>query len=277
MSFIRLILLILVSSMLSSCAVLDALNATPTPVIPTETPLPTPTIDWFPASATPTPGVFSAQQEATPEMRPGLGETTLTDDFSDPSLWDTATSGQASAEVVGNRLNLSVESKIYMISLRHDLTASDYYAEITARPGLCRDNDSYGLLVRANATAYFRFSLSCNGAAYAERIGVGTKELLHKPIQSSDVPAGAPGEVRIGVWIVGTEMRLFLNGRYQFSVNNSNYPRGTIGVFVNSAGETPVIVSFSRLTIQKVNYALPTNTPKPYVTATSKGKTIPKP
>ena len=277
MSFIRFILLILVASMISSCAVLDALNATPTPVIPTETPLPTPTIDWFPASATPTPGAFATKQEATPEMRPGLGVTTLTDEFSDPSLWDTATSGQASAEINENRLNLSAESKIYMISLRHDLTVSDYYAEITARPGLCRGNDSYGLLVRANATSYFRFSLTCNGTTYAERIGSNLKELLQKPIQSSDVPSGAPGQVRIGVWIVGTEMRLFLNGRYQFSANSPNYPRGTIGVFVNSAGETPVIVSFSRLTLQQVDYALPTQTPKPYVTATSKSKSAPKP
>jgi len=58
-------------------------------------------------------------------------------------------------------------------------------------------------------------------------------------------------------------MRLFLNGRYQFSISNPNYPTGTIGVFLNSAGETPAIVSFSRLSLQKVDYTLPTRTPKP--------------
>ena len=262
---------------ISSCSVLDALNETPAPILLTETPLPTATIDWFPASATPTPGALSTQKPPTPEMRPGLGTNYLTDDFSDPALWDRAKSDQAGAEIDSNRLNLSAENKVYMISLRHGLTVSDYYAEITARPGLCRGDDSYGLLVRANAISYYRFSLTCNGTAFAERISVGTHELLQTPLSSSDVPPGAPGEVRIGVWAVGTEMRLFLNGRYQFSVNNSTYPSGTIGVFVNSAGDSPVIVSFSRLTLQKVNYALPTKTPKPYVTATSKGKTIPKP
>jgi hypothetical protein len=65
------------------------------------------------------------------------------------------------------------------------------------------------------------------------------------------------------VWAVGPEIRLFLNGRYQFGINNTNYPIGTIGVFVNSAGETPVIVSFSRLALQEVDYTLPTKTPKP--------------
>ena len=249
MSLLRWAATLAMTLLISSCATLDALNATPTPIILTETPLPTSTIIWFPASATPTLGVFSTPKPPTPEMRPGLGATYLTDDFSDPSLWDTATSDQAGAEIDdNNHLNLSVESKVYIISLRHDLTARDYYAEITARPGLCRGDDSYGLLVRAKAMAYYRFSLTCNGTVYAERISVGTHELLQAPLLSSDVPSGAPGEVRIGVWIVGSELRLFLNGRYQFSASSTNYPSGTIGVFVNSAGKTPVVVSFSHLT-----------------------------
>jgi len=247
-----------ITLLISSCAFLDALNATPTPIILTETPQPTATTVWFPASATPTLGAFSTQKPPTPEMRPGLGVTSLTDDFSDPTLWDTATSDQASADIQDNRLNLSAQSSIYMISLRRKLTASDYYAEITARPGLCRGDDAYGLLVRANAVAYYRFSLTCNGNVYAERISVGTRELLQTPLPSGDVPRGAPGEVRIGVWAAGPQMRLFLNGRYQFGISNPNYPSGTIGVFVNSADETPIIVSFSRLTLQKVDYTFPT-------------------
>ena len=262
-NFTRALALLAMTLLLTSCAYLDALNATPIPITATETPQPTATIVWFPPSATPTLGVLSTQKPPTPEMRPGIGTTTLTDDFSDPSLWDTATSDNASAEIDGNRLNLSAEKKIYIISLRHDFIASDTYAEITARPSLCRGDDSYGLLVRANAVAYHRFSLTCNGNAFAERISIGKRDVLQTPLPSGDVPRGAPGEVRIGVWAVGSEMRLFLNGRYQFSVNNSNYPSGTIGVFVNSAGDTPVIVSFSRLTIQQVDYTLPTKTPLP--------------
>jgi hypothetical protein len=242
---------------------MDAWNATPTPIIATETPQPTATIDWFPASVTPTLGALSTEKPPTPEMRPGLGTTILTDEFSDPTLWDTATSDQASAEIDNNRLNLSTQSKVYMISLRHELTASDYYIEITARPSLCRNEDSYGLLVRANAMSYYRFSLSCNGNVFAERINGRKLEVLQTPLPSGDAPRGAPGEVRIGVWAVGSEMRLFLNGRYQFSVSNPNFPSGTIGVFVNSAGETPAVVSFSRLSLQEVDFSPPTMTPMP--------------
>lgn len=259
-----------------SCALSDALNATPTPIILTGTPVPTSTINWFPASATPTPGALSTQIRSTPEMRPGLGPTTLTDNFADPPLWNTATSDHASAEINNNRLNLSADSKMYIFSLRRDLIASDFYAEITARVGLCRGDDSFGMLVRANAGSYYQFSLSCNGTVYADRVSVNTHQVLQAPIPSSDVPTGAPGEARIGVWAVGSEMRLFLNGRYQFSVNSTNYPSGTIGVFVSPAGETPVIVSFSRLTIQEVDYAPPTSTPEP-PKPNNKGKPTPKP
>ena len=37
-------------------------------------------------------------------MRPGLGSTLLTDDFSDSSIWDLAASDEASANIEDNRL-----------------------------------------------------------------------------------------------------------------------------------------------------------------------------
>jgi len=261
--FLRTLVLVLFAGFAGSCSVLDALNATPIPTPITATPTLTPTIVWFPPSVTPTLGAAATPKPPTPEMRPGLGSTILTDDFSDPSLWGIATSDQGSAEINDNRLILSAKSKVYMLSLRDNLMADDYYAEITARPGLCRDDDSYGMLVRANAVAYYRFSLTCNGEVFMERISVGKRELLQSPLPSGDVPRGAPGEVRIGVWASSSQLRLFLNGRYQFGVSNTAYPSGTVGVFVNSAGETPVVVAFSRLTLQEVDYILPTVTPKP--------------
>jgi hypothetical protein len=222
----------------------------------------TPTIDWFPATPTLTPPPF-ATHTATPEMHPGVGQTTLSDSFTDEELWDTTTSDKGSANIDRNRLTLAVQPKVYMISLRHKLALNDFYAEITARPNLCRGDDDYGLLVRANAVAYYRFALSCNGMVKAERISVGTRQPLQEAVLSGDAPRGSPGEVRIGVWAVGTEMRLFLNGRYQFTVRNPNYRSGTIGVFARAAGDTPVTINFSDLVIQEVDYAPPPATLTP--------------
>ncbi|MCE7860512.1 MAG: hypothetical protein DPW18_04680 [Chloroflexi bacterium] len=253
---------LLAVTLLTSCSAMDAWLATPTPVIPTETPLPTATINWFPPSATPTPQAFTTKAP-TPEMRPGLGAELVTDDFSRSSLWETAASDEASAEIIDNRLTLAVQSQVYMTSLRRDLLIEDYYAEITAQPSLCRGEDSYGILVRANGGSYYRFALACNGTVRAERVTNSIRLILQQPLPSGDVPPGAPGSVRIGVWAVGREMRLFLNGRFQFSISDPSFPIGTLGVFVRSAGETAAVVSFTDLVIQEVDYVLPTPTAIP--------------
>jgi hypothetical protein len=251
----------LATTLLTSCTTLDAFNAAaPIPVTLTETALPTATIVWFPPS--PSPQAYSTYAP-TPEMRPGLSTILLNDNFSDPFLWDTAISDQASADIQNNRLTLAVQSDVTMTSLRHELIIDDYYAEITARPNVCRGDDSYGILVRANGGTYYRFALSCNGTVLLDRLSNGTKLNMLKPLPSGDVPPGAPGEVRIGIWAVGPDMRLFLNGRYQFSIIDKSYPIGTIGVFVKSAGETPTIVSFSDFMIREVDYVPPTSTPVP--------------
>ena len=235
---------------MSSCTALDSILATPTSIIPTETPRPTATIVWFPPSETPTPQSLSTRMP-TPEMRPNVGGTIFRDDFSRAALWDIATSDQAGAAINQNRLNLAAQSGFFMLSLRHETSLTNYYAEITAAPSLCRDQDSYGFLVRASVAAYYRFSLACNGTVSAERVSGKTREILQKPLPSSDAPLGA-GEVRIGVWALGADIRLFLNGRYQFSIINKNYPSGSLGVFVNAAGKTPVVVSFSDLNVQGI-------------------------
>jgi len=198
----------------------------------------------------------------TPEMSPGIGDVLLEDDFSDDSVWDTAKSDGGSAAIGRNRLTIAVQPGFYLASMRRELPLSDFYAEITARPSLCRGEDNYGLVVRGVGSSFYRFVLACNGQIRAERITGGTRLSIYQPVLSGDAP-GAPGEVRIGVWAVGNEMRLFLNGRFQFSVTEGTFPSGALGVFVRSTGETPVTVTFSDLIVQEVDYILPTKTPIP--------------
>ena len=195
-------------------------------------------------------------------MSPGIGRIILEEDFSDDSLWDIAVSDDASASISRSRLTLVARSGFYLASMRRELPLSDFYAEITARPSLCRGEDNYGLVVRGVGSSFYRFVLACNGMIRAERITGGTRLPLQEPVPSGDAP-GAPGEVRIGVWAVGNEMRLFLNDRYQFSVVDPSFPSGSLGVFVRSAGETPVTIVFSDLAIYEVDYTLPTKTPIP--------------
>ena len=255
-------LIITCGLLLTACSGLGTNAVTATPRPPTPTPLRTPTTVWFPATDTPTPQIVRTQPP-TPEMLTGLGSIMASDDFSRSSTWDTAASDQGSASISRNRLTLAVQPGIYLTSLKRDIVAGNFYAEITARPSLCRGEDEYGFLVRANAATYYRFSLTCNGQAHAERISLKERHDLQDPVLSGDVPPGAPGEVRIGVWAAGSELRLFLNGRYQFSISDHNLSSGTVGVFARAAGDTPITVAFSDLEVRAVDYIPPTSTPNP--------------
>jgi hypothetical protein len=222
----------------------------------------TPTPVWFPATNTPSPQPFY-DPVATPERLVGLGRVITIDDFSNPTMWDTASSDQGSATISRQRLTISVQPGIYLYSLHRDLLVGDFYAEITAHPSLCRGEDEYGMLVRAQPITYYRFALTCNGQVHAERISVKERHILHKSVPSGDAPPGAPGGVRIGVWAAGPELRLFLNGRYQFSFSDLNLAAGTIGLFAQATSETPVTVTFSDLEVRAVEYTPPAETPTP--------------
>ena len=175
--FFRFVTWSLCAFVVSACSGLDPSLITATPAAATETPLQTPTIVWFPPSATPSPALL-ATQAATPEMRPGLGKTVLNDQFTNPKLWDTITTDQASAVVDRNRLTLAVHpGGITLVSFRRGAMFADFYAEITAKPSLCRASDLYGFLVRGRPVAYYRFGLSCDG-------------LVRAPTASAWTPAG---------------------------------------------------------------------------------------
>ena len=262
-SLFKLLVVIVLSITLTSCTTLadtQIQNFAPA----TETPAPpSPTIVWFPPTATATPQLFPTKAP-TPEQKPGVGSIILRDDFSSPALWNTAVSDQASVGVSLNRLTIVVQPGIYAFSLRQNVAFGNFYAEVTARLSLCRGTDDYGLLFRApNNVAYYSFVLSCNGTARVERVSRETPHVLQPPIASGDAPPGAPGEARLGVWAVGSDLRFFLNGRYQFSVNDKNYPAGAIGVFAHSTGNTPVTLTFSDLIVYDVTYSPPTSVPKP--------------
>lgn len=232
------------------------------PATVTSVPSPTGTRVWFPPSATPAP-LPTIHLQPTPDWLVGVGDIAIADDFSRAGRWDTASSEQGGAVLEGSQLTLAVQPKVYLLSLQRELTLSDFYAEITARPSLCRGEDQYGILARASALAYYRFAIVCNGTVRAERVGGNQRVVLQPPVPSGDAPPGAPAEVRIGLWAAGRELRFFLNGHYQFTIQDASLPGGTLGVFVRSSGDTPVTVSFSDLTVRHVSYISPTPNPTP--------------
>lgn len=178
--------------------------------------------------------------------------------------WNAQASG-AAATISDRGLSLSAQpGSPPVVSLHRSAVLDDMYLELTARPSLCRGKDAYGIAFRApSEVAYYRFMAVCDGTTAAERVSLGTPRTLQPPTASSDVPVGAPGEVRMGIWAHGAEFRFFLNDRYQFSVTDHNYVAGGIGVFVEAGGSTPVVVTFSDLKVHVLDAAALSATPSP--------------
>ncbi len=233
---------------------------------------PSPTIVWFPPTSTWTP-FPTPVASPTVEGRPGLGVETFSDDFSEPKSWQGAkpeSDGSNSIIVNRNRLTLAINlPPATLFSLRNDLQLRNFYAEVNVSVNRCEGGDAYGMLFRAagNQDSY-RYVLACNGQLRVERLQAGKVNILQDWLPSGDVPSGAPGEVRLGIWAAGVELRFFLNGRYQFSVIDPVFHNGTLGLFVNAASPSGMNISFSELAVYDVSYVSPTPSATPRKTPT---------
>jgi hypothetical protein len=240
----------------------------PEPVIEAEsTPTPSPTIDWFPATETPTASV-TLPPSPTPILLPGLGGVTYTDDFSEPSRWLRAKSepdGTNSVIIERNRATIAINTTPATISSLHqELFLADFYAEMDVSVNRCEATDVYGLLIRAAGDFdSYRYTLNCQGETRVERMRDSIVYPLVEWTPSGDVPPGAPGEVTLGVWASGVEMRFFLNGRLQFRITDPVFRNGALGIFASARSPFGMNVSFQDLTLRSVVYASPTPTLTP--------------
>jgi hypothetical protein len=226
-----------------------------TPPAPTATPLPspteTPTIIWFPPTPTFTPYPTVAVSP-TANLRNGVGELLLEDDFSDPAAWSTSSDNEASAAVSNGSINLSLKSADdYLLSTRSGPVFGDFYAEITANPNFCHGEDEYGFIVRDLNGDHYRLVLSCDGRVKVDRFYRGLSRQAGW-LQSAVIPDVMPSSSRLQIWAAGSQMRFFVNDIYLFSITDNLLYQGTIGVFVHTAGEGDVSVSFSDLKVWAV-------------------------
>jgi len=253
---------------LTACA--GSAQSTNTPQ-PSDTPLApqTATIVWFPATpthtATPLPSI-----QPTPEQRPGIEAILLEDDFKDPTQWSTTRTQAGSVAFGKQELTIAIaEPKSTLLSLRKAPELSDFYLEITTNASLCRQTDSYGLLLRAASELdFYRFMIACNGQLRLERIKGGQAVLLKDWTPSGQVLPGSPLVLRVGVWAYQNELRFFINDFYQFSARDTIFRSGRVGVYARSTGQNAVSVSFSGLAVYEIDRAIQLPTATVFVTNT---------
>lgn len=223
------------------------------------TPEPSATIDWFPATATPTqtPFVIPATVPTLPEPLLGVGAEIIADDFSDTSLWSTSQL-EAGNVVYGKQvLSLAVAgNKGILTSYSQHELLQDFYMEMKANISLCQTGDQYGVLfwVLAPGDAY-RLVLSCEGRLRLELISGEAAIVLHDWEYGSRILPGSPAEQRIGIWARDGEIRVYVNGAFQFAEKTNPDRGGMLGVFARAGGETAMTVGFSDLVVYQVNPA----------------------
>ena len=226
----------------------------PTSTQPPTTEAPTQTTVWFPPTATftpqPTPVITP-----TLDVSPQIGGLIFRDDFTQPTQWTLGQTASTSIALGVNALTLALDQPgVYLYSLRQGTELRDFYLELTTRTSLCKGEDEYGLLLRVTpALDFYRFSLTCNGQVRLDKYFQGNASSPQPLVLSGAVPPGAPGTSHLGVWASGKEMRFFINGEHQFTVRDPSISAGGLGVFIRSAGDNAVTVSFSDLEIYQAS------------------------
>jgi hypothetical protein len=239
---------------MAALVMLSACLTSPEEILSTETPSPSPipteTIDWFPATQTPTPRPI-VEALPTPDLRPDIGELILEEGFEDADAWPATSSNTTTVAVSDQNIALTLRQRAdYLLVTRDAPTIGNFYLEVTANPSLCRDNDEYGLIVRATpGGSQYRFSLSCDGKAKVERFYGGVLSIETEFVESSLIPAVAPSSSRLAVWASGEEMRFFVNDFHLFTVRDRVLNRGTIGVFIRTRSTEALSVSFSEMSL----------------------------
>ncbi len=229
------------------------------PPLPTGTlPLPshtsTPTYVWFPPPPTDTP-LPGATQPISPTLTVQLpgGNILFTDDFSDPSLWSLGRSAAGNASIIQNELSLVVTlPNGYLYSVRKGPLLTDFNAQITVSPTICRGEDQYGLLLRVTSNFdFYRYAITCDGRIRLDKYYQGVASSPQPQIYGLSVPPGAPSRSQLAVEARGKELKFYANGAYQFTVRDPSLLEGSIGVFAHAATEDAVTVLFSDLTVSK--------------------------
>ena len=249
------LLIFLLSTMLSACQPVPTPFPTITPTLVSATETPTPTIVWYPPTPTWTPFPTPTALPPTPEQRPGLGELILQDDFTIGGPWDLIEKDGGSVRIGKNELTfVTTKKRVYIQSIRKDPTLTNFYAEITANPIFCQQLDEFGMLLRVNSPSdYYRYSVTCDGQVRLDRILNGSASSPQSWLASGSLPKGGPSLFRLGVWVVGSEFRFFINDDYQFTIQDGQIAIGTIGLFSRSYTDNPFTINFRALKIWEVN------------------------
>lgn len=175
------------------------------------------------------------------------------DSFDVRLRWGEPHSETATVYLENDRLHaVDHQPDPYIVWSRNDLTAGNFFAEVSAEVGPCEELDGYGMAVRINgdqANNAYTLEFSCSGE-YRMRVfrGGGVEVLLDW--SSSDSISMGPGETnRMGLLAKGSDLYAFANGKLLGQASSTLYYSGTFGLFASAAQSSEVGVDFDDFTV----------------------------
>lgn len=232
----------------------------PTPSLTTA-----PTIDWFPATATPT---FIVLPTSTPNPAsiPSFGNKVIDDTFTKSGDWQEMQNANGIISVANQSITLAVKADHgNLVTFRQNTIVSDFYLVTTVkRVALCKTDDQFGVLFRAqNEQNYYRLMINCQGQIAVQQMAGSTPSFLMDWTPNAEVSLWQP--YTVGIWAKGQTLRIYVNDHLQVEITRGTFDSGGIGFYARAAGDTPLTVSFSDLSVyelpKSISNGLPSSTP----------------
>ncbi len=210
----------------------------------TATPEPTATLA---ATAT------SQPQGPTPTLDPGdprsrLGAPDSTDmmDDADSWIWPTGRDQFSSGTFTnGTQVITSLDPKDgWRMANPTGTEFTNTYLEATFKTGTCAGMDHYGIILRVPVVSEpdqgYLFGVSCDGRYSLRRwngeiLPKGEMKKLVDWTTSSAINSGVNQTNRLGIFVVGNRLILYVNGKLLSEVHDSSYPSGYFGAFVGQS------------------------------------------
>ena len=241
---------------LSGCDFLPAeATITPTQTV-TQTETPTPTVDWFPATPTTTqvPLPSPTPQPTLEDLRTGLVDLIVDDNFSDQGLWETRQSSVGNIAYGVENLTLAVASpNTSLTSLSQHNLPNNFYLEITLQPTLCQPLDQIGVLFWYQSGGdYHRLLVDCSGQVRLELVQGGQSFVLQDWMTAQRMQPGPFSANRLGLWVSRGQFQLYINDALQFNRSITTNQSGRLGLFARTISGSTMTVRFSDLQIYSV-------------------------
>ncbi len=265
-------------SALAGCSLPREVAPEMTPTVLQVTQTPSATIVWFPATSTPTRQI-TIKPSSTPDASIQYGNLVIDDQFEIQSDWIHGAFPAGNIDFGDGSINLAVASPGgTLTSLRTDTFTDDFYLEVSITASLCKREDTFGVVFWAtNDRTYHRVVFNCGGLFRIEKVSNGKVSALTDWAASAQA-ARTPGvPFRVGLWVGGGLVRIYLNNAFQASQKLAP-TAGGIGFFTSSNATSAVTIQFSDLQLYEVSVvdypATSTPTVRPTKTALP---TIPTP